>query len=1149
MEPNPQTRNLVILGMHRSGTSMVAGLLGACGWYVGEDDELIPAAEDNPRGFWERRDVVAVNDQLLSDSDASWFQPQVLHDAAPADAIQEILGRLDAHAPWLIKDPRFLLTWDLWKEPLADTLKLYVYRSPLAVATSLARRNGFPLEFGLDLWEFYNRQILATWMPEDSLAVSYDDFAAEPGLAWADLCRRLGEHDVSISPDTTVPLFDPQLDHSVQAEESSARLTKEQQALHKVLEGLCAGKKIPAKLPPPSPHLSTRILESGKAWAGLAEVASLRISVENTSAERDKARRDYAESTEQYAALAKAHKRDTEELNFLRDEHDSLEVERAKVIADKSRLQADLSEAQEAEREAQAKADYLFHELELTYRKLLEFRGSLVGKIQSLVLGLYKWITLRPRVNTAYEDVLDSAVEHATVHGSRLDFKPATRVRLGFSVVVYVFRHPVSSLRSFSWPRLKRAISVFWGNNHNDLDVWVRQRFPDVDRTHAGALKPVLDDALDACELTFTAVDKPRVSIVIPVYNEYRMTVYCLRSLLENTGDVKYEVILADDASTDLTQTILGRVAGISVVRAENNLGFLRNCNNAALQARGDYILLLNNDTAFTPGWLSGLVTCLDREPEVGVVGPMLLYGDGRLQEAGGIIWNDASGWNYGRMDDPGKPEFNYLKEVDYVSGACLLVRAGLWRDLGGFDERFVPAYYEDTDLCFAARAAGYRVLYQPVARIYHFEGVSHGTDLGAGIKQHQSINREKFRDKWQSTLDLEHFPNGEQVFLARDRSRGRRTVLVVDHYVPSYDKDAGSRSTWLYLQLMVELGYNVKFIGANFFPHQPYTRSLQSIGIEVLVGEYMARNLAGWLRENARNIDVIYIHRPHVAEQFVELFAAMEPRPRLIYFGHDLHFLRLEREFAVTGNSSLSAEAAQWKARELSVFSKVDKVYYPSQVEVDVINETSPGVSVEAIPLYVLDDVEEGEYNWQDRQDILFVAGFNHPPNVDGLCWFVDEVMPLVWQSCPQLKVHVIGSNAPAVVTALASERVIVHGYLSDRELAEQYSRARMVAVPLRFGAGVKGKVLEALQHGLPLVTTPTGAEGLPDPESVFNVEETAGDFAAALVALERGDSKRLQRCRHYCDYLNEHFSKSRAREILFRDFGHPHIEREVMQ
>ncbi len=388
------------------------------------------------------------------------------------------------------------------------------------------------------------------------------------------------------------------------------------------------------------------------------------------------------------------------------------------------------------------------------------------------------------------------------------------------------------------------------------------------------------------------------MSIVIPVYNEYRMTVYCLNSLLENTSDVAYEVIIADDASTDLTNTLLERIEGVPSVRSETNQGFVNNCMAGASRARGEYILFLNNDTAFTRGWLSQLVAALDADQQAGIVGPMLLFGNGRLQEAGGIIWNDASGWNFGRMDDPTMPEYNYLKETDYVSGACLLIRHILWEQLGGFDQRYVPAYYEDTDLCFSARATGYKVLYQPTSKVYHFEGMSHGTDLSAGVKQYQIANQGKFLEKWSSTLRAEQFPNAEKVFLAKDRSRNRRTVLVIDHYVPSYDKDAGSRSTWLYLQLMVEMGYNVKFIGANFFPHQPYTKVLQSIGIEVLVGEKMARNFPAWLRENAASIDTVYVHRPHIAEQFLLPLNQMTPRPKLIYFGHDLHFLRVQREY-----------------------------------------------------------------------------------------------------------------------------------------------------------------------------------------------------------------------------------------------------------
>jgi hypothetical protein len=180
------------------------------------------------------------------------------------------------------------------------------------------------------------------------------------------------------------------------------------------------------------------------------------------------------------------------------------------------------------------------------------------------------------------------------------------------------------------------------------------------------------------------------------------------------------------------------------------------------------------------------------------------------------------------------------------------MIRRSLWSDLGGFDERFAPAYYEDADICFAARAAGYRVVYQPESVVYHFEGVSNGTDLDAGVKQHQVTNQAVFLDKWRELLQREHFPNAQQVIHARDRSRHRPCVLVIDHYVPHHDRDAGGRSTYMYLKLLVARGCRVQFMGANFFPHQPYTRQLQAMGIEVLVGESIARS-PGSLARGAR--------------------------------------------------------------------------------------------------------------------------------------------------------------------------------------------------------------------------------------------------------------------------------------------------------
>lgn len=1215
------------------------------------------ASEDNPRGFWERRDVAALNDKLLSAAHANWFQPALVAKQDVAE-IEQLLEGLNFCNPWLLKDPRLVFTWPAWASALKSAAKLYVYRSPLAVAASLRERHKFPLEYGLDLWEIYNRQVVKIMRAEGGALIHYEAFSHEPKSAWEELQKRLGAIGISVDLTDVVADYDEQLDHSQAVELDEGRLTLEQRRLHKILLQACESGQLPNQLPPAqSSNLAQRVQEFGQAFTGLAEMAELRSANETLASERDQAREQCSTLQQEYDALAvvgnqersdmeslieerrltedleqqntaleEARHNESNELEALRKSSKKLgEVEQKNAVLESARLEnraelmavrkdmegleqrnAQLEEAQqsdrnemrslhdnlvllkselerknadleavgqeladsiqaqetarqelnqrekelaeslEAERQLEAKADHFFGILDSTYLELLVYRKTWIGRLSASFATLGKLVTLRPGSKTRFDCIVDDAEEHVREHKPDALLAARSRIGLGVTVFSYLVRNPVSSIRSASWVRLERAISVFFGNSRGDLDVWIHQRFPTIDGSTMPEVEPELEPPLDTLELTFPRSARPRVSIVMPVYNEYRMTVFCLQSLLDTTTGVDYEVILADDASTDLTSTIGERIKGIEIVRADENQGFVDNCKNGAIHARGEYQLFLNNDTAFTDGWLANMVAIMDADPAAGIVGPMLLFGNGQLQEAGGIIWDDASGWNFGRTDDPGKPEYNYLKETDYVSGACLLIRRTLWEELGGFDPRYSPAYYEDTDLCFAVRAAGYRVLYQPASKVYHFEGISNGTDLSSGVKKHQVENKEKFLKKWAATLRLEHFPNAQRVFLARDRSRNRRTVLVIDHYVPSYDKDAGSRSTWQYIELMVAMGYNVKFVGANFFPHEPYTQELQAMGVEVLVGEKMARSFRTWLKDNAECIDAVYLHRPHTAEQFSRELNNMNPKPKLIYFGHDLHFLRVEREYDVTGDRKFKDLAEEWKRRELAVFEDFDKVYYPSQVEVDVISEVAPEVDVSAIPLFVMERSEAESYCWEDRADILFVGGFNHSPNVDAVCWFAQEILPLVIAACPDIKLNVVGSNTPDTVKALASKHVVIHGYLSDKELAEQYRRARMVAVPLRYGAGVKGKILEALQYGVPLVTTAIGAEGLPEPSVVFNIKEAAGEFAQELIEIECGCSERLRKLDHYAQYLDQYFSKSRASDILCRDFGEPIIDRE---
>jgi GT2 family glycosyltransferase len=251
----------------------------------------------------------------------------------------------------------------------------------------------------------------------------------------------------------------------------------------------------------------------------------------------------------------------------------------------------------------------------------------------------------------------------------------------------------------------------------------------------------------------------PLVSIVIPVHNQLEFTYRCLMSIAAHPSRASVEVVVCDDASHDNTPGVLREVAGIRYVRNEANLGFVRSCNRAAGEARGAYLLFLNNDTQVQEGWLDHMLALFDGDDQVGLVGAKLLFPNGRLQEAGGVVWRDGSASNYGRYDDPGRPEYNYVREADYCSGACLLIDTALFRQIGGFDVRYAPAYYEDTDLAFRVRQAGRKVLYQPQAVVVHYEGITYGSGAGAGVNAHQVANREKFRARWRADLEQFHFP------------------------------------------------------------------------------------------------------------------------------------------------------------------------------------------------------------------------------------------------------------------------------------------------------------------------------------------------------------------------------------------------------
>lgn len=658
--------------------------------------------------------------------------------------------------------------------------------------------------------------------------------------------------------------------------------------------------------------------------------------------------------------------------------------------------------------------------------------------------------------------------------------------------------------------------------------------------------RPVLHDAAPpwrtairdgAAPLAFPRHPEPLVSIVIPVHNNWDYTYACLQSVLAHSGSVPYEVIVADDASGDETARIDDIVRNVIVKRNPEPHGFLQNCNEAAALARGDYIVFLNNDTMVTEGWLKRLVEVLEDDPKVAVVGPKLVYPTGRLQEAGAIIWADGTGWNYGRFDDPEKAEYDHGREVDYVSGACLVVRASFWSDVGGFDEEFAPGYYEDADICFAARERGLAVRYEPQATVVHYEGISHGRDLTAGVKQHEASNRSKFVAKWAETLARNHFAPGKEVFRARDRSARRGIALVIDHYVPQYDKDAGSRATWHYLHLLKELQYGVVFVPGDFHPTQPYTDELKAAGITVLHGPWYADNIRAWLRENGDSFDYIQLHRPQIAWRYIDLLRTSAPSATIAFVPVDLHHVRELRRFKALGTPEALAEAERLKSVEFEIVAKADLVYVFSDAEEKLLRKAFPYKPVRTIPVNVFEPPTLDQLSLRDRDHILFVGGFHHPPNADAVRWFTREVLPQLRREMPNVRFVIAGSHPPPEVTELGGDGVEVTGFVSDERLWELYAGARVVVAPLLYGAGAKGKIVEALAHGVPVVTTHIGAEGIDPAESALAVADEPEAFAAAVAALHRDEKRWHEVSRAARAYIAAHYSRDAAIAVLEED------------
>lgn len=744
----------------------------------------------------------------------------------------------------------------------------------------------------------------------------------------------------------------------------------------------------------------------------------------------------------------------------------------------------------------------------------------------------------------------DGRTHHMSLHRSDALERPF----LAEAIIVTPFQiTPWPSLLEHGQAPFPQHLSPLAQERFRCLHTWLH--WADTNRAKLPADLPLLQRLLEGPlevppierSISLPTSEEPRVSIVVPVHNKVGITRRCLAALAYAPTEVPFEVIVVDDGSTDggleqLTQ----EVVGFRHVCHDYGRGFNQACHSGVGMARAEIVVLLNNDTEPCCQWLDELMEVFDRWPDTGIVGAQLIYPNGVLQEAGGIVWGNGEPWNYGRTGNPYAPEVSYTRQVDYVSGAALAIRRSVWNAVGGFSPEFSPAYYEDTDLAMKVSAAGFAVRYAPLSKVVHHEGLSCGTDsdpeASAGVKRFQTLHGPVFQSKWRHAFTGCSEPSFEATEQIKDRGIHGR-ALFLDHAVPRPDRDAGSHAAIVEMDLIVDLGWKATFLPLNLAWLGRYNENLQRRGIETIHAPFVL-SMEDFLRERGETIDLLYITRYSTVRDCLELIRKYAPQAKLLFCNADLHYLRELRQtlaLGLEGEARAQALAAveATKLEEITAMEAVDLTLSYSDVEQVAIEAITLGRAATARCPWVVECLDEPA-PLEGRQGLAFLGSYSHPPNRDGVDTFLTTIWPDIHQAYPHLELHLYGSGmSPEDQDSWSRiSGVVVHGWIANA--SDVYQRHRVFIAPLRSGAGLKGKVVAALAHGIPQVISPVAAEGtgLRDGQEVF-IAGTADQWLAALKQL-LGDDDVWQQCSAAAlAYARSQFSRQRGLELMAEAFS----------
>jgi GT2 family glycosyltransferase len=725
----------------------------------------------------------------------------------------------------------------------------------------------------------------------------------------------------------------------------------------------------------------------------------------------------------------------------------------------------------------------------------------------------------------------------------------------------------------------------------------------------------------------------PKVSIIIVAYTQTALELLCLQSIRQTMQTYPYEVIISNNGSSEENQRLMSSISNAVIVQNKGNEGFVRGVNIGVEKASGQYIFLLNDDAILTKGCVDHLLNRIDpwRVKNIGVVGGQIITLDGKVQDAGGILWRNGIAAEYGKGEDPAIGDVNFFREVNYVSGACFMTPRELFEDLGGFDEQFSPGYCEESDYCCRVREKGYRVVYEPTAKLLHYEyGSTEGKGVNALVKEHTEVLYQKHKellkenhdpsapvvyarathrysgrvliindiiphsylgedsqkllyfikqlilnnffvtlfplyagtDNWESAyeeipdvveimlhenigalskllpqrprfydyivvkepdkinlpsgVNMEHIIRKTNFFKGKyaielgpdepfDSYRLKQiykpTLLWVDWHVPEYDTNAGDYAVYSYCSMFKELGFKIKYWSDD--PNWPKQKSKYLK--ELLDDDWEILNLSGLpfdhlMADLGHTIDLAVVARP-LAINYIKPIRNFTKAP-IIYYCHDLHYLRERRMAEILNRQDLLKQADETLQTEVKITRDTDLFVTVSEHEKSIVDEKFP----EKTSLWVwYSPAGDRRKRPEGKAKLLFLGGMQHTANVDGLEWFIKDIYPIIKERLNgNVQLDVIGSNPEKVKHLEDGETVFIRGFVEQYDLSEWFQSAHIFIAPIRFGAGFKGKIAMSISHGLPVVTTALGIEGMgiAHGNEVY-IAGDAEDFADGVVRL----------------------------------------------